>query len=163
MATQARKSSDGKKADKKPQRGSRVAFLPGNTEGAAGRPKGSRNKTTVMIETLLDNEAEAITQALIRRAKKGFAVPLQIVFDRLAPARKDRHVQVDLPPIVTPSDLAVAHGAIIAQVAAGELTPFEGHSLAELLDLRRRALEAVEIEARLAALEARAQAAEDET
>src|SRR5215207_9955377 len=114
-----RSGADGKKPatkpSRKPERGPRGAFLAGNREGAAGRPKGSRNATTCMIEQMLDGEAEELTRALIARAKKGFAVPLQLVFDRIAPARKDRHVEIELPPIDGLSDVLAAHSAVIAQ------------------------------------------------
>ena len=49
---------DGKKAANKGKRDARGAFLPGNKEGVSGRPKGSRNITTRLIENLLEGEAE---------------------------------------------------------------------------------------------------------
>jgi hypothetical protein len=108
-----------------------------------------------MIEAMLEGEAESLTRALIVKAKKGFAVPLQLVFERLAPARKDRHITIKLPPIATIQDLLAAQGAIIEHAAAGEITPSEAHAMASLLDLRRKTIESCEIEARLAELEAR--------
>jgi hypothetical protein len=108
-----------------------------------------------MVEALLDDEAEELTRALIRRAKAGYAVPLQLVFERLAPPRKDRHLTLKLPPITNLTDVLSAQGEIIRCAAAGELTPSEAQSMAALLDLRRRTIESMEIEARLAALEAR--------
>jgi hypothetical protein len=149
-------ATKGKEPASKPKRGPRGAFLPGNKEGAVGRPKGSRNRTTVMIEAMLAGEAVDLTRALIAKAKKGYAVPLQLVFERLAPPRKDRHVEFDLPPIATAADVATAQGAILSAVAGGILTPAEGQGLAGLLELRRRAIETVEIETRLKALEERA-------
>ena len=142
-----------KKTPGKRKRGPKGTFLPGNREGP-GRPKGSRNKTTLMIEALLEDEAEELTRTLIKRAKAGYGSALQLVFDRLAPARKDRHVQIKLPPITTLGDVVAAHGTLIQHVAAGELTPNEAHSMAALLELRRRALESVELESRIAAIEA---------
>ena len=136
------------------KRGPKGRFLPGNSEGL-GRPKGSRNKTTLLIEALLEGEAEELTRALIARAKAGSGVALQMVFDRLAPARKDRCVQIKLPSISNLQDVLSAQSAIIAQAAAGELAPSEAHAMAGLLDLRRRAFESCELEARLAVLEAR--------
>jgi hypothetical protein len=129
-------------------------FLPGNREGP-GRPKGRRNNTTLLIEALLEGEAEELTRALIRRAKAGSGVALQLVFERLAPARKERCVEIDVPPIGTLRDLVDAHAALFANAAAGMLTPGEAHAMAGLLDLRRRAVEACELEARLAAIEDR--------
>jgi hypothetical protein len=146
--------TDQTKLPAKPQRGPKGRFLPGNREGP-GRPMGARNKTTLLVEELLENEAEELTRALIRRAKAGYAVPLQLVFERLAPPRRDRHIMIPLPAISNLDDVLAAQAAIIKCAAAGELTPSEAHSMAALLDLRRRTIESMEIEARLAALEAR--------
>ena len=52
--------TDRKKPPRKTKRGPRGRFLPGNREGP-GRPKGSRNKTTMMIEALLEGEAEELS------------------------------------------------------------------------------------------------------
>jgi hypothetical protein len=134
------------------KRGPKGRFLPGNREGP-GRPKGSRNKTTLIVEALLEGEAEELTRALIDRAKAGSGTALQLVFERLAPARKDRSVHVKLPAIRSPQDLLAAQWAIIAQAAAGELTPSEASSMADLLELGRRAIESFELEARLTTLE----------
>jgi len=99
----------------KPNRGPRGRFR--NREGP-GRPKGARNKTTLLVEELLENEAEELTRALIRRAKAGYAVPLQLVFERLAPPRKDRHVMIPLPAISNLDDVLAAQAAIIQCAAA---------------------------------------------
>src|SRR5256885_15202474 len=104
-----------KKTSGKGKRGPKGRFLPGNREGP-GRPKGSRNKTTLMIEALLEDEAQELTRALIRRAKAGYAGPLQLVFDRLAPARKDRHIEIELPPIATLNDVVAAHDTLVRLV-----------------------------------------------
>ena len=42
-------------------------FAKGNT----GRPKGSRNKVTVAVETLLDGDAERLTRKAIELAMEG--------------------------------------------------------------------------------------------
>ena len=64
-------------------------------------------------------------------------------------------MQIKLPSIGNLQDVLSAQSAIIAQAAAGELAPSEAHAMAGLLDLRRRAFESCELEARLAALDAR--------
>jgi hypothetical protein len=38
------------------------------TEGNSGGPKGSRNKATIVIESLLQGQAEALTQTAIVKA-----------------------------------------------------------------------------------------------
>lgn len=74
--------------------------------------------------------------------------------ERLIPARRDRHVAVDLLAIETLADAARGAGAITAMVAAGELTPSEGSTLAGIVEIQRRALEGEDLERRITALEA---------
>jgi hypothetical protein len=78
-----------------------------------------------------------------------------LVLSRVWPQRKGRAVIFDLPPIITAADLSAALGIIAASVASGELTPEEGQSVAAVLEIRRRAIELVELETRVAALEAK--------
>ena len=68
---------------------------------------------------------------------------------------KGRAVIFDLPPLITATDLSAALGIIAASVASGELTPEEGQSVAAVLEIQRRAIELVELETRVAALEAK--------
>ena len=42
-------------------------FVSGNT----GRPKGSRNRATIAIESLLQGQAEALTQTAVRQSIGG--------------------------------------------------------------------------------------------
>jgi hypothetical protein len=50
-------------------------------------------------------------------------------------------------------DAAVAAGAVLQAVSAGDLTPAEGARVMGLIDSYRRTLEVSELEARVAALE----------
>jgi hypothetical protein len=69
------------------------------------------------------------------------------------PARRGRPVRFDLPAVTTAADLISALGAVLAAVAAGELTPEEGQAVAALVEAKRRAIEITELEGRVAALE----------
>ncbi len=124
-------------------------FKPGN----AGKPKGARHKATLAIEALLEGEAEALTRKAIELAKKGDMQALRLCMDRLAPPRKDRSVTFDLPPIDTLDDLPKATRALMAGVAAGELTPAEAAELGKLVDAHVRAIEVTDLSRRLDALE----------
>jgi hypothetical protein len=151
--------SDGKKSVNKPSffampRGARGRFLAGNP-GGPGRPKGSRNKVTELVEAMLDGEAQALTGKLIALAKRGNATALQIAFARLSPPRRDRLVTLKLPTIQASADLLAAHNAILAAIGDGELTPSEAASITSTLETYRRATETARFEDRLAALEAR--------
>ena len=48
------------------------------TEGNSDRPKGSRNKATIAIESLLQGQAEALTQTAVAKALEGDSVATKI-------------------------------------------------------------------------------------
>jgi hypothetical protein len=58
--------------------------------------------------------------------------------------------------VSTAADVVAALGAILAAVSRGELTPDEGGMITGLLETKRKAIETVELEGRIAALEQRA-------
>jgi hypothetical protein len=138
--------NSGEKAEKRNANGT---FAAGNP----GKPKGSRHKATQAIETMLEGQQEALTQAAISKALEGDVTALRLCLDRIAPARKDAPVSFDLPKVETAADVAVAARSIVAAVATGEITPMEGATVMGLLDGYRRAIETTEFEERLAALE----------
>jgi len=126
-------------------------FRPGNP----GKPRGARHAITRAVETLLDGQAEALTQVAIQAALAGDMVALRICMDRISPARKEPLVSFTLPAISSPADIPAAQTAILQAVAAAELTPGEGAALVNMVGGIVRSFEAAELEARLAALEAK--------
>jgi hypothetical protein len=125
------------------------------TSGNPGRPRGARHKATVAALALLDGEADRLTRKAVEVALTGDVTALRLCLERIAPPRKDAPVTFDLPPMRSAGDAAKAAGAVLEAVAEGELTPIEGAHVMGLVDAYRRTLEASELEARLAALEAR--------
>jgi len=124
-------------------------FAPGNP----GRPKGARHRTTIAVEGLLDNDAERLTRKAVELALDGDMAALKLCLDRIAPAPKGRRLALDLPAIASAADVLRALGAVLAAVGAGELTPDEGAAVAGLLEMKRKTIELVEIEQRIAKLE----------
>ncbi len=112
--------------------------------GNPGRPRGSRHKATLAAEALLEGEAEALTRAAIQKAK-----------ERLVPPRKDRPIVFDLGKLDGPADALDALRAVLAAMSRGDITPSEAEAVAALLESLRRAHETTELEARIAALEAK--------
>jgi Family of unknown function (DUF5681) len=106
----------------------------GQSGNPAGRPLGSRNKTTVLMQNLLDGEAEAIGRKVIEMAKGGDMAAIRVCMDRLAPARRGAAISCELPPVETRGGAVAAMAAIIAAVAAGDVTPAEAASLARVID-----------------------------
>jgi hypothetical protein len=129
------------------------------SEGNAGKPKGARHRSTVMAEKLMRNETDAIVRAVIDKAKSGDMVAARIVLDRIAPVRKGSPVHLVLPAAKTASEVADAVTALIASMAAGEITPDEAATIGSVLELRRKAIETGEFESRLAKLEAKTEGA----
>jgi hypothetical protein len=56
-------------------------FQPGNP----GRPIGSKNRTTQILEGLAEGEAEQILQTVLEKAKAGDDACLRMLMDRLWP------------------------------------------------------------------------------
>ncbi len=104
-------------------------FQAGVSGNPDGRPKGSRNATTIALETLLDGQATALTQKVVDVALTGDIAALRLCLDRILPARRDRPVTFMLPPIDSAQDAAATVSAVLAAVASGEITPADGSEI----------------------------------
>lgn len=124
-------------------------FEPGNP----GKPRGARSRATMLAEKLMQDDAEAVVNAVINAAKGGDMVAARLVLERLVPVRKGRPVEIALPPVETPADILTALSAVVASMAAGDITPEEAVTVAAVLEGQRKAIETTNIEARLSALE----------
>ena len=129
-------------------------FVPGQSGNPSGKPPGCRNHASGIAEALLDDDVEALTRTAVARALDGNAAALRLCFDRLIAPRRARPVQLDLPPMATPADVAAAMAAVTVAVAGGVITPGEGAEVAKVVDTYVRAIEASDFDRRLKALEA---------
>ena len=125
----------------------------GASGNKAGKPRGARHKATLAAETLLEGEAEALSRKAVELALRGDVSALRLCLDRIVPPRKDRPVCFELPAMTESKDAVNASAAIVAAVAAGELTPTEAAELSKVVDGYARTLQAVEFEERLSKLE----------
>lgn len=144
--------ADASKNDKK-TRGK--PFQPGNpgNPGGPGRPEGSRNMATVLLDRLASGDAEAVLLKQLELAKAGDQRAAEIVLSRVWPTRKSRPVSLTLPAIKTAADVVSALGSVANAMAEGDLTPDEAQAVSVVLEGKRRAIETVELEARITALE----------
>lgn len=126
------------------------------TKGNPGRPPGSRNKTTLAVEALIEGEAKALTRKAIELAKAGDMAALRLCMDRIAAPKKDRPSPFELPPMKDGRDHPVAIAAIISAVAAGDLTAGEAEALCRMFEQHRKSIETAEILDRLEKLEGKA-------
>ena len=123
------------------------------SSGNSGRPRGSRNKATLAIESILEGQAEVLTQKAVTKALEGDSVALRLCMERIAPAPKDQAVSFSLPKMKNAMDASEAAGSVLTAVSEGELTPIEATRVMGLIDSYRRTLELTKIEERLKALE----------
>lgn len=129
-------------------------FQPGQSGNPAGKKPGTRNRATMLIEQMIGDEAERITGNLIRSALEGKPWAIQACMRRAAPPARSRTVSLDLPKADTPAGILAAGARLVEATASGEIAPDEADRLSALLDKQRLALETVELERRIAKLEA---------
>ncbi len=128
-------------------------FEAGTSGNPAGRPKGSRNRTTIAVEEILDGEADALARKAIELALDGDTVALRLCLERIAPARRERPSPFTLPELQTAADAVRASAALVQAVAAGELTTGQAAELGKLVESFVKAIEAADLEERIIALE----------
>ena len=128
-------------------------FRPGESGNPKGRPTGARNHVSALALKLMDADGEPVIVALISADMGGDVAAIKLVLERVAPLPSNRTVQFATLAIETAADLGAAMGAILQAAADGELSPDEAVSVASLIETRRRTIETLEHEQRIAALE----------
>ena len=98
-----------------------MLFQKGQSGNPSGRPRGSRNRATILFQNVLEDDAEAIARKAVDMAKAGDIAAIRICMDRLAPARRNDAIVFELPPIERATDTVVAAATIVAAVGAGDL------------------------------------------
>src|SRR5262245_22216553 len=130
-----------------------MTFIKGQSGNPAGRPPGSRNKSLLAMEQMIDGEAAAIVERLVRLAKLGDPLALRLCIDRIVPRRREWPVPFGLPRIHAAADVRDAHAAIAGGIETGELTPSEAARLACMVATMAGGLQAATMGDRLAWLE----------
>ncbi len=141
-------------------------FQPGDPK-RGGRKAGVPNKANLSARLRVEQEADPVG-VLIRAANTGKVTiggeevaltpdqHLNVVRElrRIAvPDAKSATVRIDLPAVKTAPDVLAAIGKVVAEMASGQLAPDEAAAIAAVLEGKRKAIETVEIEERLARLE----------
>jgi Family of unknown function (DUF5681) len=148
-----RKGGRGRRVSFHRSRRKAMQFQKGQSGNPAGRPRGARNRTTILMQALLADRAEAIGRKVIQLAEDGDMAAIRLCMDRLAPAPKDEPVDIELPPLEKPADSVAAAATIVAGVAAGDLTPSQAGQLAKVIDVYVRAIETKAFDERLSTVE----------
>ena len=143
----ARLKNGGKSAEE-------TRFQPGNP-GGPGRPAGPRNKATMALDKIADDAGEDILNKMVEAAKTGDMRAADLVLSRIWPVRKGRPLTLaePLPPIATAADAVAVLGKLAGLVGSGDMTAEEGAAFASIVETKRKAIETVELEARMTAIE----------
>jgi hypothetical protein len=128
-------------------------FKPGQSGNPAGRPKGSRNKITVLAQAMVEEEAPELVRSYIDGAKAGKPVPQRITGSVIFPPHRYRSVEIELPATDTSTGVAAAQSALVRQVAEGEICPEQGATVSKMLDATLRALDAADLDVRVRRIE----------
>ena len=111
-----------------------MPFQQGQSGNPAGRPRGARNQTTMLVEELLAGNAEALVRKLIDQAQAGNPGAMALLARSLLPRRKGTFIRIDLPELEKASDAPTAIAAIYAAVCAAEITPADGNALIRMVE-----------------------------
>jgi hypothetical protein len=107
-------------------------FRPGVSGNPNGRPKGSKNKATLLAMSILGEEAEKITRAIVQKAVNGDEIAMRLCFERLVGKVKGSPIDLDLGYLQTGRALRIAHARIFAALRNGVTTPDETNALIPL-------------------------------
>jgi hypothetical protein len=137
----------------------RGRFPPGRSGNPAGKAPGTRNALVAALDRIGAEAAENVLRAAVKAAigdekTGGDLRAAELILSRVWPVRKGRPLALALPAMQTAADLPAALGAVVAAVAAGDLTTDEGAAVASILEAHRRSIETADLESRVAALEA---------
>ena len=127
-------------------------FAKGQSGNPSGRPRGSINRSTRAAQLLLDGEATALSRKAVELALAGDPTALRLCLDRTV-ARRDRSVELALPPINSAADILGAIKAVADAVGRGGITPAEGFALSQMIESFLRAIDASDFDNRLRQLE----------
>ena len=128
-------------------------FPKGQSGNPGGRPRGSSNRATRAAEVLLDDEATALTRKAVELPLAGDQAALRLCLDRTVAPRRERAVELALPPIHSADDILAAIKVVSGAVGRGAITPGEGFTLSQMIETFLRAIDASDFESRLRQLE----------
>jgi hypothetical protein len=120
--------------------------------GNPGRKPGSKNRTTVVAEALLEGEAEELVRKAVEVAKAGDVPMLKFLLGRILP--RERPIKLDLPRMEYADDAVEALGRVMCDVSEGKISPSEGAALATMVNSYTRAIDLADVVQRLDTLEA---------
>jgi hypothetical protein len=127
-------------------------FQPGNRFGR-GRPKGSRNKKTLLSHEILDSRGPAVLSQAFDLAQQEDPQMIRILLPYLIREKEAAPVKIGALPMRNASELAQSSEVVLQKVANGEISATVAGKIHDILEQRRRILETQDLEARLRRIE----------
>jgi hypothetical protein len=118
-------------------------FEPGRSGNPAGKPKGTRNRASTLLDAIAEADLQAIVSKFVERAKAGDLGAAKLIFDRIAPPPRTRAVEIALPEVGrydAADTLLATYGAITKAIATGEITPSEAVEIIAVIDAHKTAI-----------------------
>jgi hypothetical protein len=125
-------------------------FAKGN-RGGPGRPR-ARERITALDERVAE-AGDDLIEAALKVAKDGNVRAIEMLLERIWPARRGRPVEIDAPDIRGVPDLVPATAAVTTAVLNGDVTPREGAAAARVIEAHRSMIVLVDLERRMKELE----------
>jgi Family of unknown function (DUF5681) len=132
-----------------------MKFQPGHSGNPSGRPRGSRNRRSLLAEKLYDENAEALVTRAIELALKGDGPAMRVCMDRICAPMKDRAVEFELPAMQTAADATTAMGSVAQSLADGDLTATEAAGLGKFVNSFAQTISSADLTQRVERLEER--------
>jgi hypothetical protein len=125
-------------------------FAKGNP-GGPGRPRA--RERIAAFDQMVANAGADLIEAALKVAKDGNVRAIEMLLDRIWPARRGRPVEVEAPEIRAVADVVPASAAVTSAVLNGDLTPREGAAVARVIEAHGSMIELVDLERRMTELE----------
>ncbi|HVV98067.1 MAG TPA: DUF5681 domain-containing protein [Rhodanobacteraceae bacterium] len=130
-------------------------FKPGESGNPAGRRPGAPDRRNELKE-LLGTHSQALIEAAVAQALNGETSVMVALLHRLVPVAKSARDPIELPALAAATTPADQARAIVAEVAAGRISPDVAAELLAGVANAARIVESAELIERIAKLEAAA-------
>jgi hypothetical protein len=108
-------------------------------KGNPGRKPGSKNKATLLANSLAGSQGDEILRKAIEMALGGNVPMMKFLLDRILP--KERPIQLELPRLDWAHDSVDAMAEIVDAVSSGRISPREAADVAQLVSAFTQAID----------------------
>lgn len=130
-------------------------FTPGQSGNPAGKRPGTRNHASRILEAMLDDHAEQIAAAFVKRCTSGSVESLKSYISIMLPPRRQRQREpFHLGSLETLSECLTAQRAVALAHAEGTLDDDHAEALGRSIGAAAKLFEGADLESRLTRIEA---------